>query len=132
MNKSAGAWYYYDVDLRDYQGQDIYVAIVHFACSNQFMLNIDDVMLYRTYDDVAEVQDTQVSIFPNPASDRIRVENVEKIESYELYDMMGALVRHQNVDSKAFDIDVNELPSGTYFININQGHSLKAKRFIKK
>lgn len=130
--KSPGDWYYYDIDLRDYQGQDIYVAIVHFACSDQFMLNIDDVTLYRTYDDVAEGQLTQVAVFPNPASDRLRVESAEKIESYELYDMTGALIRRQHVESKTFDIDLNELPAGAYLINIHQGHTRQVKRFVKK
>ena len=53
--KTAGAWYNFNVDLRAYQGQDIYVAIIHFNCTNQFSINVDDIMLYRVYDDVNEL-----------------------------------------------------------------------------
>ena len=47
--KEVGNWYFFNVDLREYQGQDIYVAIVHYNCTNQFMVNVDDIMLYFAY-----------------------------------------------------------------------------------
>ncbi|MBP5643285.1 MAG: choice-of-anchor J domain-containing protein, partial [Bacteroidales bacterium] len=41
----AGAWYEYTVDLSAYAGQDIYVAIRHFDCTDMFRLNVDDITL---------------------------------------------------------------------------------------
>ena len=41
--RSQGNWYQYIVDLSAYAGQNGYVAIRHFNCSDQFILNIDDV-----------------------------------------------------------------------------------------
>jgi hypothetical protein len=38
-----GEWYEYTVDLSSYAGQDIWVAIRHFNCSDQFILNVDDI-----------------------------------------------------------------------------------------
>lgn len=38
-----GSWYEYSVDLSSYSGQDIWVAIRHFNCSDQFILNVDDI-----------------------------------------------------------------------------------------
>lgn len=43
--KSQGNWYEYTVDLGAYSGQDIWVAIRHFNCTNQYFLNIDDIAL---------------------------------------------------------------------------------------
>lgn len=40
-----GTWYEYTVDLGAYAGQDIYVAIRHFNCSDMFYINVDDVTL---------------------------------------------------------------------------------------
>ena len=40
-----GTWYQYTVDLSDYAGQDIWVAIRHFACTDMFILNVDDIVL---------------------------------------------------------------------------------------
>ena len=41
-----GAWYQYTVDLSSYAGQDIWVAIRHFNCTDMFILNVDDITLY--------------------------------------------------------------------------------------
>ena len=43
--KAQGAWYLYTVDLSSYAGQDIYVAIRHFNCTDMFILNVDDITL---------------------------------------------------------------------------------------
>ena len=40
-----GTWYQYTVDLSAYAGQDIWVAIRHFNCTDMFILNVDDITL---------------------------------------------------------------------------------------
>ena len=44
-NRTQGAWYQYTVDLSSYAGQTGYVAIRHFDCYDQFILNIDDITI---------------------------------------------------------------------------------------
>ncbi len=41
----VGNWHHYTVDLSDYVGQDIYLAIRHFNSTNNFCLCVDDVVL---------------------------------------------------------------------------------------
>lgn len=41
--KAQGTWGFYSVDLSAYEGQEGYVAIRHFGCTDQFILNIDDI-----------------------------------------------------------------------------------------
>lgn len=40
-----GAWYEKVVDLSDYAGQSVYIAIRHFNCSDMFFLDVDDISL---------------------------------------------------------------------------------------
>ena len=40
-----GSWYEYNVDLSAYAGQEIWVAIRHFNCTDMFILNVDDITL---------------------------------------------------------------------------------------
>ena len=40
-----GTWYQYTVDLGDYAGQEIWVAIRHFGCTDMFYINVDEVTL---------------------------------------------------------------------------------------
>ena len=42
---TQGNWYQYTVDLSAYAGQDIWVALRHFNCSDEFYLDVDDVEL---------------------------------------------------------------------------------------
>lgn len=44
-NRDQGTWYQYTVDLSSYVGQTGYVAIRHFNCSDEFYLNVDDVVI---------------------------------------------------------------------------------------
>ena len=43
--RDQGNWYQYTVDLSDYAGEQIYIAIRHFNCTDMFYLNIDDIEL---------------------------------------------------------------------------------------
>lgn len=43
--KAAGQWYEYTAYVGDYEG-DMYLAIRHFNCSDQFMIKVDDVSLF--------------------------------------------------------------------------------------
>ena len=51
--RAQGNWYHYTVDLSAYAGQK-YIAIRHFNCSDQFILNVDDITIDDM--DVANVQ----------------------------------------------------------------------------
>ena len=41
--RDIGNWYLYTADLSDYQGQQIYVAIRHFDCRDQYIMAVDDI-----------------------------------------------------------------------------------------
>ena len=45
QTRDQGAWYEYTADLSAYAGQDIWVAIRHFNCTDMFRLNVDDITL---------------------------------------------------------------------------------------
>lgn len=40
-----GSWYLKTVDLSAYSGQTIWIAIRHFNCTDQFMINVDDITI---------------------------------------------------------------------------------------
>jgi hypothetical protein len=42
-NRAQGNWYSFSVDLSDYEGMTGYVAIRHFNCTNEFLLDVDDI-----------------------------------------------------------------------------------------
>ena len=53
----AGTWYHFTVDLSEYSGLG-YVAIRHFNCSDQFVLNVDDIVI----EGPAQMQWTELTV----------------------------------------------------------------------
>ena len=43
--REQGQWYEKTVDLSDYAGQEIYIALRHFNCTDEFYVNVDDISL---------------------------------------------------------------------------------------
>ena len=130
--KTQGLWYEFTADLREYQGQEIWVAIRHFGCTDQFMIVVDDITLYREWDGVADATPATMSIYPNPATSLLQVNNSERVESYEVYSMTGALLHSAHVGSKSFDIDVRNLPTGTYLLKLTSEGSVLTRKFVKQ
>ena len=46
-HRAQGEWGEKNTDLSDYAGQNVYIAIRHFNCTDMFMLNIDDISIYE-------------------------------------------------------------------------------------
>lgn len=130
--KEAGEWHTFNVDLRDYQGQDIYVAIVHFNCTNQFMVNVDNIMLYRQYNGVNENAVNSFAVYPNPAADKLMIESEAVVNQCEIYSLTGAMIMSEPVGKKSFEINVSELPAGTYLVKTVSEGMVQTKRFVKK
>ena len=123
--KAAGAWHYYNVDLRAYQGQDIYVAIVHFNCSNQFMLNIDDVTLYRTYDGLADNTTTLLSVYPNPSNGTVAIEGTGKLF---VTNALGQQMLTRDIENQT----TLALPVGLYFIRLESEKGVSVNKLVVK
>ncbi|WP_343664514.1 T9SS type A sorting domain-containing protein [Chryseobacterium mucoviscidosis] len=70
--------------------------------------------------------DNFVNIYPNPASDFIKIESKVKIISWEIYDISGKNILKGNQDR----IDIKSLISGSYLININFEKGIRQSKKI--
>jgi len=78
--------------------------------------------------------DDKVSIYPNPASDLIRlnVNSTEKL-TLNIYTIMGVLVKSQMVGKDYCPIDIANLRNGTYLVEIKTiSHTEKQKLVIQR
>ena len=99
--RAQGSWYLYTVDLSSYAGQEIWVALRHFNCSDMFYLDVDDITI-------------------NDGSAK-RVENNRQLMGYNLYrrNMYGegdtTLIATPAIDVMSYiDNEWNSLPFGIY------------------
>ena len=71
-----------------------------------------------------------VKVYPNPASEILNVETAEPINSLTVFNMAGAAVYAEySVNGSSAQINVAELATGVYFVNVNGNTTV---RFIKK
>ena len=71
----------------------------------------------------------EISVYPNPAADFINIHAASKIESVELYDGAGKLVKTEMNNNR---IDVRGLSKGVYFVNVRtEGKKLTEKVIIR-
>lgn len=76
-------------------------------------------------------QNSSLSIYPNPVKDLLHIKGAEKIESAEIYNMVGQKIR-------AFDrvndrIDVSFLVKGNYILELSvKGGKTQSLKFIKQ
>jgi hypothetical protein len=109
--------------LSNFDGSNL-VGFAEVAFSGVATLGVND-----------NVLEQNVNLFPNPARDFITISNGTDvmINSIEIYDMNGRLVHQLKVDSTSDQtINVSELTTGMYFINITSDQATVVKRLIKK
>ena len=77
--------------------------------------------------------DIKVSIYPNPNNKVFNVQSSSNIESIEILDIIGNTIKSLNSQSNLFQINIEEKPSGIYFIKLNyQDGNYIIKRIICK
>ncbi len=75
---------------------------------------------------------SSLKLFPNPAKDFALVTAKDKIDSYRLYSVLGALIEEVKVNASSFEIDLRNRPTGIYLLELNAGNAKQVQKLIKK
>ncbi|UWX61671.1 T9SS type A sorting domain-containing protein [Chryseobacterium oranimense] len=70
-----------------------------------------------------------IEVYPNPASDFIKISSSAKIKSVEIYDAAGKKIQAGLENNK---VDIRNLSPGSYLINIKSENGNFSEKFIKK
>lgn len=128
VQEEFNTWTTRTVNLSDFNldNQSVYIAFVN-RTNNGFKLYIDDISVSK--DDPASIQENTLdfSIFPNPAQNNVTV-SVENFEKLTLFNSVGNKV----MESEKKSIDVSQLTSGVYFIEVSSGNLTGRERLIKQ
>ena len=79
-----------------------------------------------------EVSQQQITFYPNPVKDILKLSYFKKIESIVIYDMSGKKVFSKELNSKEADIDLSRLTSGNYILNAKISGENKSFKILKK
>ncbi len=83
---------------------------------------------------VADTKDdnNKINVYPNPAIDWIKVSGVSKGSRVKIFNAIGILQKEVVVKENQNMIDVNDLPSGYYILNVYDGYKVNKIVLIKE
>ncbi len=79
---------------------------------------------------VNNVDDLTTYLMPNPATDRVTVSSSFKIRNIDVFSLEGKLMLSREVNGITTNIDVSNLPNGTYILRIDTLHGTSYKKLI--
>ena len=94
--------------------------------------NRDFVAHLQHVDGVGEHSGMTVTLFPNPAKDKLTVEASEPVDLIEIYSITGALVYRQKDCSDRIEINVSNFSIGAYMIRLTTDSAVEMRRFVKE
>jgi len=116
------------IDLSAYNGQQIYIAFVMIQDDGDNWY-IDNVNVTGTLGTTEFENNSNLTTYPNPTKDFVKIETVESIKKIEVYDVIGNEVR---TPVKGNSVDLTGLSNGTYILKVmtNDG-KITSKKIIK-
>lgn len=94
---------------------------------------VQDVQLVPTNISVADRNLPKVSVYPNPASNEVRVtSDQEEIVLVELYDLAGRRLVRQTVGELSASLDLSSCASGVYNLTVTFASGKVSKRVVKQ
>jgi hypothetical protein len=100
------------------------------AGSSNDDLFVDDIELIYNPDQIKENEDL-CELSPNPFFKRLDIHMSEIIQNIYIYDMLGHRVRSMSPKTNQLSLDLSDLPSGSYLIQIDFGQHIVTKRIVK-
>jgi uncharacterized delta-60 repeat protein len=82
---------------------------------------------------VPEVADqTEISVYPNPATETIMVKSESRMRSVELLDALGRSVLLHSVNANQLQLDLSKIPDGIYLLRASDGERVFTKKVVKE
>ena len=124
------------LDLSAYQGQNIKLRWRAHSNGSDILTYswfIDNVKVVAT-DTLSSVNENylETKIYPNPVDNILNINTEEEIQSISIYNVLSVKVMEITINNKKAVIDLSDLESGLYFVEIIGKNEKSIKTFIKK
>lgn len=137
-NPNPGGWISYDIPLssltiagggssdRDKIGQ-------YVITSNLGVVYIDNIYFYT--ESTAGIENNDLlgfSMFPNPASNQLKILSQEAISNVNVFDVSGRKIKSFTINNTNTILDISDLSKGVYLIKYKSAGKAGAAKFIKQ
>ncbi|HKK77627.1 MAG TPA: fasciclin domain-containing protein, partial [Saprospiraceae bacterium] len=119
------------VDLSDgVKINDSDVILANVTAANGVVHAINKVLTPDFPTSTFELQSTPLQVFPNPTTEFVNINAVEKDYQYTIFDVTGAVQQNGNLLQGSNNIRLNNLSNGTYFMKIFNNKAFKTVRLV--
>ncbi|MCM1532551.1 MAG: choice-of-anchor J domain-containing protein [Bacteroides sp.] len=131
----AGAWNEVKIDLGDYAGKEIHVAI-QCVSKGAFMFMIDDITVFPGTSNTGNANTVNIashlSLYPNPAHEMINIHaegvNINQVSIFNLSGMM--LYNSKTLNQSDFRYSTSGLNTGIYFARVITDQGSAVLKFV--
>ena len=122
----------YNQDMSPEKGRTNIDTIVGYIAPRAYaVMNLGE-MCFTSVEDVISEEAVDLSIAPNPATDEMnfRTDVNAPMQTIEIYNMAGQLIRAVEVEANAFTLDRNRLERGIYVAKIQFEKGIVTKKIV--
>lgn len=73
-----------------------------------------------------------LNFFPNPVKNELNISSILKIDSYQIYNVLGTLVSEGKGTNTLTQVDMSRLNSGLYFVKVTSNNLQTTLKIAKK
>lgn len=130
FNASASQYQTAWFNLTEYANQSN--VIVKFVFTSDYGNNVfvDNIEILDSPVGIEDVDDSSLAIFPNPVKDVLTINYDKAISQIDVYDVNGKLVK--TFTTVGSTVNVSDLSSGVYMLNLQTEDGLVVKKIVKE
>lgn len=114
-------------NLANFGGQTIYIAFHNISVAGGDAILFDDIYV-GTGVGIEDVDNVNVSVYPNPANDVLNIEG-EGIQNVELLDVNGRTVL---TNANGGSLNISNLATGVYVVRVITNNGISTQKIVKK
>ena len=80
---------------------------------------------------VEEFNETNISVYPNPAKDVVRIQSASVIKNITVYDLQGRIIQFSQIENQNAELNISTLKTGIYLFSINTEAGTIVKKIVK-
>ena len=74
----------------------------------------------------------QIKLYPNPVTDMLTITNTDVMSGLTVVDMLGRILMTKNINDTETRVDMSNLPTGTYLVQVTIDSAIKTFKVIKR
>ncbi|HZW63826.1 MAG TPA: choice-of-anchor J domain-containing protein [Flavobacteriaceae bacterium] len=130
---ASGVFVTRSMDISSLAGNIVYIAFRHYNSSNQYILNIDDVIVTESSLNISSEELNAVNISYHSNADILTLKSpTTPLSEFKLYSILGQLVLTEKLSQNEELISLSTLKDGVYIAQLFINGANKTFKFVKR